>query len=82
MKETILLVNWYKKSGKCYAKDALTVPNYVSGGYDAVKEFIIQNQTQLQDSWVNNECYVSTTAIFQNYKDARFFEHLYKFNID
>ncbi len=32
MKVTILLVNWYKKSGKQYAKDTLTVPNYVSGG--------------------------------------------------
>lgn len=82
MKETILLVNWYKKSGKWYAKDTLTVPNYVSGSYYVVKEFIIQNQTQLQDSWVNNEYYVSTTAIFQDDKDTRFFEHLYKFNID
>ncbi len=52
------------------------------GGYDVVKEFIIQNQTQLQDSWVNNEYHVSTTAIFQDDKDTRFFEHLYKFNID
>ncbi len=52
------------------------------GGYDVVKEFIIQNQTQLQDSWVNNEYYVSATAIFQDDMDARFFEHLYKFNID
>lgn len=75
-KQAVLLVNWYKPSGKWYASTKLQVPDNLEAWDHQHVDYIEQHQDQLQSSWTNSAYFVSITCIEQAEEDDRFFERL------
>lgn len=74
-----LVVNWYKPTGKWYARCELEVPDDLPGGSDSIERFVLTNQDQLQKSFSLGSWYMTTTIVNQGKADCRFFEYMFKY---
>ena len=77
--QALIVVNWYKPSGKWYASARLQVPDDLETWDDQHIVYVEKHQDQLQSGWTNREWFVSITCIEQAKKDTRFFERLVKY---
>lgn len=78
-KQAVLLVNWYKPSGKWYASTKLQVPDDLETWDHQHVYYIEQHQDQLNPQWVDGDYFVSIACIEQAEEDTRFFERLVKY---
>ena len=82
MRNTVVKVTWYKPSGKWYCDDFVTIPNTFDPAIDSMQDLIIEKQNALTQGWNNGSWFVTVSTEDQSNLDGRFFERLYKFNID
>lgn len=78
MQTTLVAINWYKASGKWHAGQNMRIPITVQPFVtDAVKQYIVDNQTQLVHGWIDSGYTVTVNTIEQPEGSNLFYERLF-----